>query len=155
MLSAARLLTTPTATAPAIRSAHVAKLGRIRSRIRSNDGAREFYLDFRPIGRVWSNRGIRISDEETARRLLEKIRDQVAEGVPVAEVLARYQPIAATSNLVPTWLARWIELRRREMSAGSLSPNFVREVKRKAGLPEDHWSAAVEIFRYEVESIPD
>ena len=52
MLSAARLLTTPTATAPAIRSAFVAKLGRIRSRTRGTDGAQEFYLDFRPIGRV-------------------------------------------------------------------------------------------------------
>jgi AmmeMemoRadiSam system protein A len=33
--------------------------------------------------------------------------------------------------------------------------DFVREVKRKAGLPEDHWSVALEVFRYEVESIPD
>jgi AmmeMemoRadiSam system protein A len=33
--------------------------------------------------------------------------------------------------------------------------DFVREVKRKAGLPEDHWSVALEAFRYEVESIPD
>lgn len=64
--SAARLLATPMAAAPAIRSALVAKLGRIRSRSRGHDGAREFHLDFRPIGRVWSNRGIRISDEGTA-----------------------------------------------------------------------------------------
>ena len=132
MPSAARLLATPAAAAPAIRSALVAKLGRIRSRSRGHDGAREFYLDFRPIGRVWSNRGIRISDEGTARRLLEKIREQVAEGVSVEEVLARYQPIGATANLMPTWLSRWIELRRREMSAGSLSPNFVRELERLA-----------------------
>jgi hypothetical protein len=33
--------------------------------------------------------------------------------------------------------------------------DFVREVKRKAGLREDHWSASLEILRYEVESISD
>jgi hypothetical protein len=33
--------------------------------------------------------------------------------------------------------------------------DFVREVKRKAGLPEHHWSAELEVFRYEVESISD
>jgi hypothetical protein len=33
--------------------------------------------------------------------------------------------------------------------------DFVREVKRKAGLPDDHWSASLEILRYEVESISD
>jgi AmmeMemoRadiSam system protein A len=33
--------------------------------------------------------------------------------------------------------------------------DFVREVKRKAGLPVDHWSASLEILRYEVESISD
>jgi AmmeMemoRadiSam system protein A len=30
---------------------------------------------------------------------------------------------------------------------------FVREVKRKAGLPEDHWSEELEALRYTVESI--
>lgn len=30
---------------------------------------------------------------------------------------------------------------------------FVREVKRKAGLPEDHWSEELEAIRYTVESI--
>jgi AmmeMemoRadiSam system protein A len=33
--------------------------------------------------------------------------------------------------------------------------HFVREVMRKADLPEDHWSAGLEAFRYEVESISD
>ncbi len=31
---------------------------------------------------------------------------------------------------------------------------FVRELKRKAGLPADHWSQALECFRYTAESIP-
>jgi AMMECR1 domain-containing protein len=30
---------------------------------------------------------------------------------------------------------------------------FVREVKRKAGLPDDHWSDELEALRYTVESI--
>jgi hypothetical protein len=29
---------------------------------------------------------------------------------------------------------------------------FVREVKRKAGLPDDYWSSTLEISRYSVES---
>jgi hypothetical protein len=60
---------------------------------------REFYLDFRPVGRVWSNRGIRMTDEETARRLLEKIRDQVAESVSVEETsLQRIGRISGSSR---------------------------------------------------------
>ena len=31
---------------------------------------------------------------------------------------------------------------------------FVREVKRKAGLPDDYWSSTLEVSRYTVESIP-
>jgi hypothetical protein len=96
----------------------VGKLGRIRGR----RGGREFYLDFRPYGRVWSNRGIRITDEDTARRLLEQIRGQVADGAKLEEVLARYQPPSAKTNLVPSWLERWLEIREREMVSGDLSP---------------------------------
>jgi len=31
---------------------------------------------------------------------------------------------------------------------------FLAELKRKAGLPGDHWSSTLEVHRYEVESIP-
>jgi AmmeMemoRadiSam system protein A len=34
-------------------------------------------------------------------------------------------------------------------------PDFVRELRRKAGLGPDHWSATLEIFRYTVESVSD
>jgi len=88
---------------------------------------------------VWTNHGVRITDEATARRLLEKIRDQVSEEVSLEEVLARYQPASAPANLVSTWLERWIDLRRREMNAGSLSPNFVRELERLVA-PGGHFS---------------
>lgn len=149
MASLARLLASPAAAAPAVRWALVAKLGRIRSRTRGDDGAREFYLDFRPVGRVWSHRGIRITDEPTAQRLLERIRDEVAEGVPLEMVLARYQPTGSPTTLVPTWLARWLELRRREMAGGSLSPNFVRELERLAA-PGGHFSFFDRISIHEV-----
>jgi integrase len=106
----------------------VGKLGRIRSR---REG-REFYLDFRPYGRVWSNRGIRITDGETARRLLEQIRGKVAEGKPILEVLAEFLPQSAKPNLVPIWLERWLDTKRREVEAGDRSPTYVRELRRYA-----------------------
>lgn len=52
----------------------------------------------------------------------------------VEVVRARYQPTGSPTKLVPTWLTRWLELRRREMAAGSLSPNFVWELEQLAAL---------------------
>ncbi len=129
MASAARLLDSRAAFPPAVRWVLVAKLGRIRSRRRGKDGVQEFYLDFRPAGRVWSNRGIRMTDEKTAQRLLDKIRDEVADGVPVEEVLARYQPAGAAANRVPTWIERWLAIRRRESASGTLSPGYFKELE--------------------------
>jgi hypothetical protein len=53
---------------------------------------------------------VRITDEDTARRLLEQIRGKVADGKSLGEVLAAYQPSDATPNLVSTWLERWLRL---------------------------------------------
>ena len=128
MPSPARILASLHGADRAIRWALVGKLGRIRSR---REG-REFYLDFRPYGRVWSNRGIRITDGETARRLLEQIRGKVAEGKPILEVLAEFLPQSAKPNLVPIWLERWLDTKRREVEAGDRSPTYVRELKRYA-----------------------
>ena len=33
--------------------------------------------------------------------------------------------------------------------------DFLRQLKRKAGLPESHWSDSLQVFRYETESFPD
>ena len=71
MASAAMLLSSRKGVSPAVRWQLVAKLGRIRSRRRGKKGVREFYLDFRPVGRVWTNHGVRMTDEATARRLLD------------------------------------------------------------------------------------
>ena len=114
----------------AIRYALVGKLGRIRSQRRK--GGNAFYLDFRPYGRVWSHRGIRITDRETARRILEAIRAKVAEGQPLEEVLAGYMPPDSRPNLVPTWLERWLEVKRAEAAAGERSPTYFRELERYA-----------------------
>ena len=113
----------------AVRWALVGKLGLIRQ----YRGTSRYYLDFRPYGRLWSNRGIPISDRETAVRLLEQIRGKVADGGTLEEVLATYLPVNAKPNLVPAHVARWIEIRRREASSGTLSPGYLRELERMAG----------------------
>jgi len=128
MPSPAQVLASLEGTQRAVRWELVGKLGRIRSR----RGGREFFLDFRPYGRVWSNRGIRITDEATARRLLEQIRGQVAEERPLEEVLADYLPAHAKPNLVPAWIEKWLDLKRREATAGDRSPTYLRELERYA-----------------------
>ena len=126
MPSLATILTSLEGADRAIRFELVGKLGRIRSR----RGGREFFLDFRPYGRVWSNRGIRITDEATAHRLLEQIRGKVAEDRPLEEVLAGYLPAQAKPNLVPVWIEKWLDVKRRETAAGDRSPTYLRELER-------------------------
>ena len=117
MASIARFLTSLEGATSAVRFELVGKLGRIR-----RDRRGHYFLDFRPYGRIWSNRGITITDEDHARRLLERIRGEVAETRSLEEVLAGYLPPSAKPNLVPTRLARWLEVRRLEAEAGSISP---------------------------------
>ena len=135
MPSLATILTSLEGADRAIRFELVGKLGRIRSR----RGGREFFLDFRPYGRVWSNRGIRITDEATAHRLLEQIRGKVAEDQPLEEVLAGYLPAQAKPNLVPVWIEKWLDVKRRETAAGDRSPTYLRELERY-GRPGGHFS---------------
>ena len=87
----------------AVRFHLVGELGQIRRRtLRSGDFA--FFLDFRPYGRVWSHRGIQITDEITASRLIEQIRGEVADGRGLEEVLSEYLPARGKTNLVPSRL---------------------------------------------------
>ncbi len=74
----------------------VGDLGKIRRERRKGGWA--YWIDLRPYGRVWSHRGIRITDEETAKRVLETIRGKVAEGRPLHEVLAEYASPTAKPN---------------------------------------------------------
>ena len=82
-------------------------LGKIRSR-RTRSGQRGYFLYFRPYGRVWSHQGISITDRETARRLLEKIRGEVADGRSLEEVLARNFESEKDPTVTrgPSWIRR-------------------------------------------------
>ncbi len=131
MTSAARLLASLEHAGAAVRFGLVGDLGRIRREKRAKGWA--YYIDFRPYGRVWSHRGIRLADEATSRRVLEQIRGKVADGRALEEVLAEYLPVQAKPNLVRTRLERWLEVRRRETAAGSLSPRYLTELERLAG----------------------
>ncbi len=115
----------------------VGKLGRLRTEQRADGVA--YCLDFRPYGRVWSHRGIRITDEATANRVLEAIRAKVAEGRHLLDVLAEYLPPDSKPNLVPSWMERWLEVKRREVAAGDRSPTYLRELDRYAQ-PNGHLS---------------
>jgi hypothetical protein len=131
-----------------IRFQLMGELGKIRRR----RGGREFFLDFRPYGRVWSNRGIRITDEGTARRLLEQIRGRVAdESKPLDEGLAEYLPVHAKPNLVPRWLERWLDVKRSAVASKTLSPTYLCEVERYAA-PGGYFSffdvASIHEFTY-------
>jgi hypothetical protein len=136
--SARQLLASLDGAAAAIRFRLVGKLGHIRRR-RLKSGKWAHCIDFRPYGRVWSHRGIQLSDRQTAERLMEQIRAKVAEGRPLDQVLAQYQPAGAKGNLVPTWLERWIEVKRQEADAGSLSPLYILELERLSR-PGEHFS---------------
>jgi len=85
----------------------VGQLGKIRHRTRTN-GRKEFYLDFQPLGYVYSNRGSPITDEYGARRLLERIRSEVADGASLGSVIASYKSQHKAKNLLAEKLTLWI-----------------------------------------------
>lgn len=113
----------------------VGDLGRIRRR--GDTGT--FYLDFRPHGRLYRHRGIPISDEATAQRLLEQVRGKVAEGRPLVEVLAEYAPEDSKPNHVHARIEHWLAVKRREADAGDCSPTYLRDLERFAD-PEGYFS---------------
>ena len=135
MPSVARVLRSLESATDAMRWTIVGDLGKIRWR--PDTGT--YFLDFRPYGRLYGHHGIPITDEGTARRLLEQIRGRVAEGRPLEEVLARYLPEDAKPNLVPTRIERWLEVKRREVEAGDRSPTYLRELERYAK-PDGYFS---------------
>jgi integrase len=134
----------------AVRWAAVAKLGRIRERTRAKSSRIEFYLDFRPYGRVWANRGVPLTDRDGARRLLEFIRGEIAECGDPEGVLARYQSAKAKANLVPTRLERWLEVRKHHASEGeTLSPTTIAEYIRYSK-PEGHFTFFEDVSIHEI-----
>ena len=105
----------------------VADLGRIRRR--TQRGQESYYLDFRPYGRVYSNRGVPITDQRTAERVLRQIQARVAEGRDMLSVLADYMSGDAAPNLVSTWLPRWIEHMELLVEDGARSPTYLAAIR--------------------------
>ena len=103
-------------------------LGKVRRR--PDTGT--FYLDFRPYGRLYRHRGIPISDESTARKLLGQIQGKVAEGRPLDDVLAEYAPEDSQPNQISARVTKWLDVKRREMEAGDISPTYLRDLERFA-----------------------
>ncbi len=126
MPSVVRILRSLETAASATRWSIVGDLGKIRRR--PDTGS--FFLDFRPYGRLYGHRGIPITEEGTARRLLEQIRGKVAEGRHLEDVLAEYLPADAVPNLVSVRVQRWLAVKRRETDAGDCSPTYLRELER-------------------------
>jgi integrase len=54
-------------------------------------------------------------------------------------VLAEYLPASAKPNLVTTRIAKWLEVKASEVEAGTLSPGYLRELRRHAK-PGGHFS---------------
>ena len=110
----------------------MAELGAIRTH---KDG--RVFLDFGRGRRVWSlplgDQKSRIPfDERLARRALERIRDLVSQGRTLDEAIASLLPSHAPQNLVLRRMDKWLEVKRIEMEAGDLSPNYLTTLEHYA-----------------------
>lgn len=117
----------------------VAELGKIRRRT-DRAGKTRFYLDFRPIARVYSDRGEPFDTWEQAHRALTLIRGLIVKRrCSLQEALSEFAPSWSKPHQVSSRLAAWLEVKRTEMEAGRLSPGYVEELDRYAA-PEGHFS---------------
>src|SRR5262245_23794204 len=97
----------------------VGDLGRIRKR-RTRAGETRYFLDFRPLGRIYSVRDAlgeqALRTQEEAERLLSRIRARVEDGQHLEVVLGLLKPdgSAAVEKRAAAWLAeKW-----RKVDAG-------------------------------------
>ena len=88
--------------------------------VRRRKDTRGWYIDLRPYGRIYRNRGIPIDSKKTALRILEQIRGELAAGQSIHRVLAAYLPERSKPNRFRSHLERWLEVKRRETKGGSL-----------------------------------
>jgi len=130
----------------------VGRLGKVRRR----KDQKGYFLDFRPYGRVYSNRGIALDSRRAAERLLAQIQGQVGDGAGLVSVLAHFLPVESKPNLVPQRLAQWLEVRRREEASGTLSPRTL-EVLESYCRPAGHFSffASLSIFEIRYATLED
>jgi len=119
----------------------VGELGRIIQRKTLPSGETRFEVDFRPVGRVFSIPTplgrIPISDEGTARRVLESIRTEVAKGVSIAAALASFKRTAA-AHVLPL-AAKWLEHLQRKAEIGDRSPASVAAVRSEIAAAWQRW----------------
>lgn len=106
------------------------------------------YLEFPGAGkkkrRIWSMRFCASTipfSEETARRVLEGVRNELARNkrATLDDAIAKYLPYNAPQNLVSAKLERWLALKRAEVRAGDRSPTYLAELERYAK-PGGHFS---------------
>lgn len=145
MKSSARVLASLPRFDCAIRWRIVGDLGVVRRR----KDTRGWYIDLRPYGRIYRNRGIPIESKKTAMRILEQIRGELAAGQSIHRVLAAYLPERSKLNRFRSHLERWLEVKRRETEGGSLSPTYLRELERY-GKEHGYFSFFDELSIYEL-----
>jgi integrase len=117
--------------------------------VRRRKDTRSWYIDLRPYGRIYRNRGIPIDSKKTALRILEQIRSELAAGHSIHRVLATYLPERSRPNRFRSHLERWLEVKRRETEGGSLSPTYFRELERY-GKENGYFSFFDELSIYEL-----
>lgn len=113
-------------------------MGDVGSLRRRPDG--RIYLDFPAKGkrkrRLWSLHvgGEAVPfDERSARRVLERVRSDLADGRTLDEALARWLPVDDPAQRIGVRLERWLAMKRREVEAGDRSPTYLRELERYCG----------------------
>lgn len=106
--------------------------GKVRERVRN--GRRTYYLDFRPLGRVWATpNGRTFTTRRQAEAVLQDIRRAVhADGKPrevaLAPYVSRTSPRLRLSYAYGQWLAKMREAARR----GEVTAAYVYHLERYA-----------------------
>lgn len=116
----------------------VGDLGRVRSR-QTPSGETRYFLDFRPLGRVYSVRDALgeqpLTTREEADRLLSRIRARIEDGQHLDVVLGLLRPDG--SMAVEKRAEKWLAEKKRQADAGTITgPSYDRiagEVRRYWG----------------------
>lgn len=106
------------------------EIGKIRRRV-TPSGETRFYLDFRPLGRVYSQRDalgeVPLRTRAQARALLERIRSRVEDGTPLEVILDMVRPDG--SSHVERRAAEWIAAKRREADGGRITHASLAQIE--------------------------
>lgn len=110
--------------------AYVGELGRIRWR-RLASGKQVPFIDLHPHGRIYSSRDalgvVPLRTRGDAKRLLERIRARVEDGVPVEVVVDALRPEG--SSHVDKRAPAWVEAKARQADAGEIEHASVRQIR--------------------------